>query len=241
MQEHQIIIFGKHAAIAALNNNKRKIHQIFINENRKHEYKKLINPKLFCKAEYVTQKKIEKLCGQNSLHQGVAVVADRLPNYQIRDLLSDKTKSLVIILDQISDPYNFGNIIRSAKAFGVDFIIAQNKYSPKENSTIAKIASGALEDIPICNINNLSSAIEILKKYDYFCYGLDCHTKQNINKVKFTEKSVIIIGSEGEGIRNSLLKKCDFLIQIPMNASDNFDSINVSNAAAIAMYSYFLQ
>lgn len=253
MQEPQLIIFGKHPALAVINNARRNIHQIFISEGRKTEYKKLlqnnlvnslVNSKLGDKIEYVSTLKLDRLCGSSSLHQGIAVLTDRLPNYSVDFLLNElraKSQSLVVILDKISDPFNFGNILRSCKAFGADFIISQDKYSPKESSTIAKTASGALEDIPISNINNLSLALGILKEHNYFCYGLDCYTKHNINNIKFENKTALIIGSEGEGIRDSLLKKCDFLIKIPMKDTRAFDSLNVSNAAAIAMNYYFCQ
>lgn len=191
---------------------------------------------------FCDNRRIAKICGKDALHQGIAVVAEKLTQPDLKEVLHvTRKRSLVIILDNITDPFNVGNIIRSSKAFGVDFLIMRERHSPDETSIIAKAASGAFESIPICSVSNLGNAIKTLQDSGYFCYALDGDTQSKITNEVLPDKTVFILGSEGKGVSPILKSRCDQVLAIPMHACESFDSINVSSAAAIAMFKFYTQ
>lgn len=239
MQEHEIIIFGKHSAIAAINNKKRIIKTIFVSEDRKEEYQRIISRDLHSRIKICSAKTIAKIC-RDDLHQGIAVSALPLHHSKLDELIATQSsKSVVVILDRVSCPFNIGNILRSSYAFGVNFIITQKKNVPGEISSIAKSANGALEYVPICSVSNIASAILALQKNNYHCYALDGDGNTKISDIQFPERVAIVLGAEHEGIKPIVKKQCDEIIQIPMNKNPNFDSLNVSNAAAIVMFKIY--
>ncbi len=142
------------------------------------------------------------------------------------------------VLDQITDPQNLGAIIRSAAAFGVDALILPKHQSVPITSTVAKAASGALEFVPVCYVNNLTTALETLKKNDYWIYGLD-ESGDTIDNTDLPEKVAVIIGAEGAGMRRLTKENCDYHVRIA--TSSKFTTLNASNAAAIALHQCFLK
>ena len=237
----RVLIHGKHAAIAAIKNPQRKIEKVFILKDKKEDYKDILKKNLkTTNIEYCSAKQMSKICRYDSPNQGICLIAHTLPQSKLEDLLANTkdSKSLVVILDKVTDPFNIGNILRSCAAFGVKCLVVQDKSFPKETSVIAKSASGALESVPICKEVNISSALNALQQDGYFCYGLDCDSTSGIANVDFPKKTAFVLGAEGCGIRSNIKKKCDEILQIPMIKNSLLDSINVSNAAAIAMYSY---
>ena len=146
-----------------------------------------------------------------------------------------------ILLDNITDPQNFGSILRSAAAFNVKLIIAQNINSPHESASLASAASGALDLVSICREKNITKSIHILKENGWWIFGLDMptenHYKELSNFNHDLNKVVIVLGSEGKGIRRLIKNNCDEIVCININ-SNIINSLNVSNAAAIALYSF---
>ncbi|QHD65042.1 23S rRNA (guanosine(2251)-2'-O)-methyltransferase RlmB [Neorickettsia findlayensis] len=239
MQQEKIVIFGKHAAVAAIKNPERNILSIFIAREKKAVYLPLLERSRLPNISFCENTEITKICGRDALHQGIAVITEKLSQPELRNVLkSIRKRSLIMILDGITDPFNVGNILRSSKAFGVDAIVVKERHSPSETSVIAKAASGALESIPVCTIANLTNAIKILQENGYFCYALDGGASSKLTEIGFPDKVAFILGSEGKGVSHLLKNRCDQTLSIPMYTDKNFDSINVSNAAAIAMFQF---
>jgi 23S rRNA (guanosine2251-2'-O)-methyltransferase len=128
-------------------------------------------------------------------------------------------------------------MLRSAAAFDCGAVVTLERNAAAESGVMAKSASGALEIVPLISIGNLAQHIEILKKAGYGIYGLDGEAKQTIGEVKFDAKTALVMGAEGRGLRRLTAEHCDMLIKLPM--SDKMESLNVSNAAAIALYEIY--
>lgn len=225
-------IFGKHAAKATIINPKRKILQILCTDNiyklysndiKKHPYK------------IISQKDLSKILPQNALHQGIAIKTTPITKkFEIK-----KLNNKIAILDQIKDPHNVGAIIRSAALFNFKTIITTTNNSPEESSSIAKIASGGLEAVNLIQVPNISNIIDLLKKNNFWVLGLDCSNssiKLSESKITSNDKICLILGQENKGLRQLTRKKCDFLVKISTHESKYIESLNVSNAAAIAFY-----
>lgn len=177
---------------------------------------------------------------KNKNHQGIALKTDedytKLLTYDdfiIRLKDQNKTKSIIIILDGINDIGNYGAILRSALLFGADGVILPKNNSTPINDAVVKCSAGAVFQLDIIYATNLIRTIQELKKIGYWIYGAE-KSGENITKTKFSDKSVIIFGSEGKGIRPLVKENCDFIISIPTN--DKLDSLNLSVSAGIILY-----
>ncbi len=231
---------GKHTVIAALNNTRRKFYELLITQACKDELSgvmKFTSKELGCNVHIVDSKQIEKLSGLSSAsHQGIALMVAPLEAVFLKDVIdktSSKKRSVIVAMDNITDPQNFGAIIRSACAFNADAIVTTKNNSASESAALSKAAVGTIEKIDICVEANLSNTFKTLQKSGYWVIGLDGTAKEDIKLIKKYDKVVLVLGSEGEGIRNLVKENCDILVKIPIS---NTDSLNVSNAAAIALY-----
>ena len=179
---------------------------------------------------FYTNKKID-----NS--QGVAVYISNFDYYKDFDEayeeLATKDKSVVLILDEIQDPRNFGAIIRSAEVFKVDLILIPERNSVRINETVVKTSTGAIEYVNISKVTNLSDTINKLKKLDYWVYGAAGEASINYNEEDYPNKIVLVLGNEGSGIRKKVREHCDKLVKIPMFGKIN--SLNVSVASGILL------
>ena len=232
-QSKQNILYGRHAVLSALANPKRQINKILCTRENADEIRKVskIAPQI------VEKKEIDKLFSSDAVHQGFALFCSRLQDYsleEIIDMASDKEKCHVLVLDQVTDPQNVGAIIRSAVAFNTLALIMQDKNSPVENGAMAKAAAGMIEYLPIARVTNLSRAIEKLKDVGFWSVGMDGYAETTIDKLQKPNKTVIIMGSEGKGMRRLVEENCDISVKLPM--SPLTESLNVATAAAIALY-----
>ena len=140
----------------------------------------------------------------------------------------------VLFLDQVTDPQNIGAIIRSCVAFDTLALIMQDKNSPAESGAMAKASAGMIEHLPLCHVTNLSRAIQQLKTAGFWTVGMDGYAKNTIDKIEKSGKTAIIMGSEGKGMRRLVEEACDITVKLPI--SPKVESLNVSTAAAIALY-----
>ncbi|BFD45587.1 MAG: 23S rRNA (guanosine(2251)-2'-O)-methyltransferase RlmB [Rickettsia endosymbiont of Sergentomyia squamirostris] len=224
-------IYGKHPVLAALSNPKRYIQNVLCTEDIFNLHKNLISnhPYEITNIDYLT-----RLFGSNHNHQGIAANVKSIFSNRIEDIDITIPNCKIAILDQITDPQNIGAIIRSAASFDITTIILPLDNAPDENATIAKTASGALELVQMVKVTNLRWSIEYLKKHGFWIIGLDGNAKQSLSTKIFSDRMAIVLGSEDKGIRRLVKEACDHLVKIPI--SSKVESLNVSNAAAIAFY-----
>ena len=231
-------LYGIHAVTAALHNPDRRKHR-FISTPKTAESIKI--PQEFIKSipqlEKLDRVEIDQICGEDTVHQGLALLVSPLEDQYVEDLIertSSASTSTLVVLDQASDPRNIGAVMRSARAFGADAIIIQDRNSPPETGAMAKAASGALEFIPLIRVTNLARALWALKDAGYWVSGLDGYAETSIDDANISEKSVIVLGAEGTGLRRLTRETCDQTVKIPIDT--DAESLNLSNAAAIALY-----
>ncbi len=225
-------VYGKNACKNAIARNDT-IKNIFMVHGFKDSLIfSLIKQKKFS-ITYLTNKELENLVGKNN-HQGIVVEINDYTYYELDDLLNelkDKEYPCIAILDGIEDPHNFGAILRSGDAFGIDgYIIASNRQVGLTN-TVAHISTGAIEYAKVCKVTNLNQAISKLKDNGYWIVASDGNASLSFKDVDYKMKTGIIIGSEGKGISQLLLKNSDYVTKIDMVG--NVNSLNASVAAAL--------
>lgn len=243
--DNSLLVFGKHPTFTILEKRRRKVFEIFVTRNTEQELQEFLkkhsitHPSSLIKI--VDNNQIDSLVGRDQAHQGFAMRVAKLPIKNQNDLLEElyafeegaKLPTLVM-LDQISDPHNVGAIIRSAISFGAKKIIFCEHNAPKENATIIKASSGTIESADLFVVTNFSNLIEKLKKIDYWCIGLDGNSQHKITEIRDYKNVALIIGSEGNGIRDLVKKNCDILAKIEIDKE--VESLNASVAASIALY-----
>lgn len=234
-------IYGAHATLSALKNPCRQWAQLFLTPTAKKNLVEKFEQSAFpfnwnkkCIHE-VNSERIDSLLAETVLHQGFLLQAYPLESPSLKDFLDSlNPQAIILLLDGLTDPHNVGAILRSAAALNADGIITTHYHSVPQTATLTKIASGAVEYIPYIKVPNLSQAIEILKKENFWCYGLAEEGKASLLNVTFPQRVGLVLGSEDKGIRPLVKKQCDELLHLP--TCKTFTTLNVSNAAALALY-----
>jgi 23S rRNA (guanosine2251-2'-O)-methyltransferase len=169
-------------------------------------------------------------------HQGLVVEVDPLDEIWLGDLLMEgrDDRRPLVVLDQVTDPHNVGAVLRSAAAFDALGIVTQDRHAPPESGALARAASGALETVPWVRVVNLARALDEIAEAGFWRIGLTGHADQTLAQVMGEAKVAIVLGAEGEGMRQNTEAHCDQLAKLPI--SPKVESLNVSNAAAIALY-----
>jgi 23S rRNA (guanosine2251-2'-O)-methyltransferase len=173
------------------------------------------------------------LLPQGAVHQGVAIRPAPLQDADLADF-DARAGAVLLLLDQVTDPQNVGAILRSAAAFGVSGLVLQDRNAPKLAGALAKAAAGAVERVPVARVVNLSRALETLARAGWRAVGLAGEAERSLAEALDGGPTVLVLGSEGEGLRRLVAEHCDELAKIPMPGG--FESLNVSAAAAIALY-----
>lgn len=182
--------------------------------------------------EFLKKKDLDKISDKN---QGVILEIDEFECEELEDFLARKKDAKTIILfDHIEDPRNFGAIVRSAECAGVDAIIFPKDRGVKVNETVYKTSAGAVSFVPLIQVTNIARTCERLKEENFWLVGADGNASYNYTDVDYTYPTCFIVGSEGKGISKTVLKKCDFVVSIPMFGK--VTSLNVSVAAALLVY-----
>ncbi|MBO4957098.1 MAG: 23S rRNA (guanosine(2251)-2'-O)-methyltransferase RlmB [Rickettsiales bacterium] len=233
-------IYGKHPVLFSLKNKKREFFKIYtsnIDELKKYIQDNKISIKQNI-IEYKANNELNKLFIDNINHQGYVASVSKNKTFTIDDFVvnvkNQKQLPRIIILDQLTDPHNIGAIIRTAVAFNVEYIITTKYNSPKDYSVILKSSAGMSELINIIEVVNVNNTIEVLKKCGYFVIGMAGEARQDIKDIKDSNNLCLVIGSEGNGIRQLVKKNCDELYKITTNSE--VESLNASVATAIAIY-----
>jgi len=236
------LIYGFHAVRAALLNEKRFHHELHITENNleiAENYRSVIK-----KISILNHKDFNKLYGGEKSTQGIVLKTNDFERPSLQKFLENENlndKSVLLALDQITDPQNIGSIMRSCALFNCKGIIVAKDNAPDLTPSSYKAASGAAEIVNYFRVTNLKRSISELKKYGYWTYGFDSSGNYNSPNINFAKKSILVFGSEGKGMRELVKKECDEIIKLKIKQNKHYqiDSLNVSNAAAIALYEFF--
>lgn len=223
-------LWGRHAVEAALANPERTIRKLY----GSHEAITRLEPESHIPLQYAEAADLARLVPRDAPHQGLVLEVDPLPDLFLADILDEDDDRPILVLDQVTDPHNLGAIMRSAAAFDAAAIVTQDRHAPAESGTIAKSASGALEIVPWIRVVNLSRALEELAEAGFWRVGLAGEAEATLADVLTTGRVALVLGAEGEGMRQNVAAHCDALARLPI--SDAMESLNVSNAAAIALY-----
>jgi 23S rRNA (guanosine2251-2'-O)-methyltransferase len=231
-----IDLFGTHAVAAAWANPARFVHTLYVTENALADFD-LKSPAKRPAPTIVAKEDLDRALPPGTVHQGIALSCQALEEMDIDDLIragDEQPRSMLVMLDQVTDPHNIGAILRSSCAFGAHGLVLQRKHAPEVTGIMAKTACGALEHVPMAYETNLSRAIEKFQAAGYFVIGLDEHGEKSIGDLPSYDKCVLVMGAEGPGLRRLIKENCDVLARLPMHGP--MPSINVSNAAAVALY-----
>jgi 23S rRNA (guanosine2251-2'-O)-methyltransferase len=176
-----------------------------------------------------------RLIPRDSPHQGVVIEVEPLEVVWLDDVLQNAPeRSILLVLDQVTDPHNVGAILRSAAAFGAEALVTQDRHSPPEGGALAKAASGALETVPWVRVVNLARALDEIAEAGFWRIGLDAEAAIDIAEALGPKRVALVLGAEGPGLRPNTREHCDALARLPIASA--MESLNVSNAAAVALY-----
>jgi len=231
------IIFGVHAAGAALSNPNRVIRHAYLTGNAAARFAGLIAARNIPATEILPQD-FDALLGTGAVHQGAVLLCEPLAQPGLDDFLAalpDGAPARLAMLDQVTDPHNAGAVLRSAAAFGIAGVIVQERHSPPLTGTLAKAASGALEYVPVIATVNLARALDRLKEHGFECLGFDSSASLQFGAAATGgQRIAFVFGAEDKGLRRLIREGCDRLYVLP--APGKIKSLNISNAAAIVFY-----
>lgn len=224
-------LWGKHAVAAALDNPQRKTLRAWA--TREAAAFMQFPPEVPVTLAEATD--LARLVPADAPHQGVVVEVEALDDIWLDGLLNEAAdRAVLLVLDQVTDPHNVGAILRSAAAFGAIGIVTQDRHSPPESGTLAKAASGALERVPWVRVVNLARALEDIAEAGFWRIGLAGDAETELKEAVGPPRVALVLGAEGPGLRPNTREHCDALARLPI--SDAVESLNVSNAAAVALY-----
>ena len=225
-------LWGRHAVEAALNNPERTHRKLWATQ----EGVASLNGELPANfpVEYASAGDLARLVARDAPHQGLVLECNALEDVFLDELLTADPTRPIVVLDQVTDPHNVGAILRSAAAFGAAAIVTQDRHAPPESGTVAKSASGALEVVPWIRVVNLARALEELAEAGYWRIGLAGDGAATLAEALPTGPVALVLGAEGEGMRHNIRQHCDAIARLPMSGA--IESLNVSNAAAVALY-----
>ena len=225
-------LWGRHAVEAALKNPERRHRKLWATR----EGIASLDGELPADfpVEYAQAADLGRLVAREAPHQGLVLDCEPLPDLFLDDVLTGDPARPLVILDQVTDPHNVGAILRSAAAFNACAIVTQDRHAPPESGTLAKSASGALEVVPWIRVVNLARALDEVAEAGYWRIGLDGAGSATLGEVLPAGPVALVLGAEGDGMRHNVMQHCDALARLPISSA--IESLNVSNAAAIALY-----
>jgi len=242
-------LYGRHAVAAALANPERRWRRLAVLSGEAEAAAALVAAaraeRLVAKGapageavSVVDRAELDRLLPEGAVHQGWALAVEPLPAADLDDLLRAVAlrveRSVVVVLDQVSDPHNVGAVLRSAATFGAAAVIVAEHGAPPVTGALAKAASGALDLVKLVRVVNLARALDRLKEAGFWCCGLDEGAEATLASLDLGARVVLVLGAEGGGLRRLVRERCDYLARLPTRPE--LPSLNVSNAAAIALY-----
>jgi 23S rRNA (guanosine2251-2'-O)-methyltransferase len=232
-------LYGLHAVRAALGNSNRDIRRVLAAPGGQEKIAGACEA-YGVSAEAASMQEISRLLPVDAVHQGVAAEVMPLPERSLEEYLAHPRgeRAPLVLLDQVTDPHNIGAILRSAAAFGAGAVVVTRDNAPQESAVLAKASSGGIEIVPYIVVTNLAQCMETLKKHGYWCIGLDAEAPQTLAQAKLGRPLALVLGAEGKGLRRLSAERCDLLVRLPIQPE--MESLNVSNAAAVALYAMTL-
>jgi 23S rRNA (guanosine2251-2'-O)-methyltransferase len=234
-------LWGTHPVLAALANPQRALRRLLLTAEALHshraEIEELGRTRSLPQIETLVRADLETLLPPGAVHQGIALATEPLAPPSIGQLLIEagqRERAAVVVLDQVTDPHNVGAVLRSAAAFGAVGLVVPDRHAPEETGALAKAAAGALERLPLVRVTNLVRALQELKSGGFWVAGLAGDAPQTLAGAGLSGRIALVLGSEGEGLRRLTRENCDYMVRLPQ--SDLVESLNVSNAAAVALY-----
>ena len=223
--------WGKHAVAAALDNPERRVLKAWATR----EAAEFMQFPSDVQVTFADVADLGRLVPGDAPHQGVVIEVEPLEDVWLGDLLAEADeRAVLLVLDQVTDPHNVGAILRSAAAFGAIGIVTQDRHSPPESGVVAKAASGTLERVPWARVVNLARALEEIAEAGFWRIGLTGDAEMDLKAALGPPRVALVLGAEGPGMRQNTREHCDALARLPI--SDSVESLNVSNAAAVALY-----
>ncbi|SDU21490.1 RNA methyltransferase [Stappia sp. ES.058] len=223
-------LYGLHTVEAAFANPERQRHKLYATENALRRLgERGVVPDV--PVETTSPKKLDQMVGRDAVHQGAVLEADPLPAFGVRDLGRAR---LVLALDQVTDPHNVGAILRSAVALGADAVVTTERHAPEEGPVLAKSASGALDMIRHVRVKNMARFVTEMRDSGFRTIALDSEGPARLEETDIGDKVLLVLGSEGKGVRQGVRENCDALARLDMPGK--IASLNVSNAAVLALY-----
>jgi len=226
-------VWGRHPVLAALANPARRgMGRLLCTPDRAAEIERdgLAHGH---RIEVMEPQALDRMLPAGAVHQGFAFKVQPLEGVAL-NALAEPASGIIVMLDQLTDPQNVGAIFRSALAFGARGIVVQDRHSPALAGALAKASAGATERLPCARVTNLSRALETLADLGWRAVGLDGSADRTLEEALDPQATVLVMGSEGDGLRRLVAEHCDAMARIPMPGG--FESLNVSNAAAVALY-----
>ncbi len=234
-------ISGDNPCLSCIFNNPGKIREILINSEKSNVYKKIIDEyKLNSITKYLSKRELLKIDKEDKRSSNNIIIRrEKYTSVPLAEIIIPKPqKSLIILIDQLNDQNNLGNIIRTSSLIGADGIVIPEHSSAHINNTTSTTSSGAIEVLKFNISKNISRTLEDFKKSGYWIYSLDMTGEIMTKEFNFDKRTVLIVGNEGRGIRKNILNKSDFRIMIPQKTINGVDSYNAANSLAIASYHY---
>ncbi len=225
-------LWGRHPVEAALKNPSRQHRKLWATREGIDSLDGELPPDFPIERAEVTD--LARLVAKDAPHQGLVLECEPLEDRFLDEVTTGDAARPVVILDQVTDPHNVGAILRSAAAFGAACIVTQDRHAPPEGGVLAKSASGALETVPWVRVVNLARALDDLAELGYWRIGLAGEAEATLAEAMPTGPIALVLGAEGEGMRHNIAAHCDALARLPITS--DIESLNVSNAAAIALY-----
>lgn len=233
-EDGPVRLYGIHAVGAALANPARTIGRLLLTDNAENRLAEVIGQRA-ANPQRVSPRELDRLLGADTVHQGALLETEELEEPTLEALATAcATSGPLIVLDQVTDPHNVGAILRSAAVLGASGLVMTRRHSPPLSGSLAKAASGGLEVVPVALIGNLARALEELAELGVHRIGLDGEGEATIDGVDFGGAVALVLGAEGKGLRRLTRESCDVLARVP--SASAFASLNVSNAAAVALY-----
>jgi 23S rRNA (guanosine2251-2'-O)-methyltransferase len=225
-------LWGRHAVEAALLNPERRHRKLWATREGVESLDGDLPPDF--PVEWASVADLARLVARDAPHQGLVLDCDMLEDMFLSDVLDGDPARPLVVLDQVTDPHNVGAIMRSAAAFNACAMLTQDRHAPPESGTLAKSASGALEMVPWVRVVNLARALDEVAEAGYWRIGLTGAAEASLAEALPAGPVALVLGAEGEGMRHNITQHCDALARLPITAA--MESLNVSNAAAIALY-----